>query len=113
MNQKLLSYKGYHGTVEYSLEDQILYGKVVDINGLISYEGTTIAELTADFKEAIDDYLQMCKDHNEAPEKSFTGSFNVRISPQLHRQLALYAASHHQSLNSSVKEAVEKLVKQK
>lgn len=110
MSQKLLSYKGYHGTVEYSLEDQILYGKVIDIQSLISYEGTTIAELTADFKGAIDDYLKLCKEHNEKPEKSFTGNFNIRISPQLHRQLALYAASHHESLNSSVKEAVEKLV---
>lgn len=110
MSQKLLSYKGYHGTVEYSLEDQVLYGKVIDLKSLISYEGSTITELKADFKASIDDYLEMCKEHNETPEKSFTGSFNVRISPQLHRQLALYAASHHESLNSSIKEAVEKLV---
>lgn len=110
MSQQLLSYKGYHGTVEYSLKDKILYGKVIDIKSLISYEGTTIEELTNDFKGAVDDYLELCKEHNESPERSFTGNFNVRITPELHRQLALYAESHHESLNASVNDAVKKLV---
>ncbi|MEK3641638.1 antitoxin HicB [Lactobacillus crispatus] len=37
--KKELSYKGYYGSLEYSLEDDTLYGKVIDINGLLSYEG--------------------------------------------------------------------------
>lgn len=110
MSQKLLSYKGYHGTVEYSLEDQVLFGKVIDINSLISYEGTTIAELEKDFHGAIDDYLRMCEEHHEKPEKAYTGRFNVRIDSELHRKLALYAANHHESLNASIKEAVKRLV---
>lgn len=110
MSQQLLSYKGFHGTVDYSLEDKILYGKVIDTRSLISYEGKTIEELTADFKDAVDDYLSMCEEHNETPEKSFTGNFNVRIDPQLHRELAIYSESHHQSLNTSVKNAIRDLV---
>lgn len=110
MKKELLSYKGYHGTVEYSLEDQLLFGKVIDTKNLISYEGSTIEELTEDFKGAIDDYLDMCKEHGITPEKVFTGSFNVRISPELHHQLALYAKSHGESLNTAVKKAVTKLV---
>ena len=110
MKKELLSYKGYHGTVEYSLEDQLLFGKVIDTQSLISYEGSTIEELKEDFEGAVDDYLDMCKEHGDSPEKTFTGSFNVRISPELHHQLALYAESHGDSLNATVKKAVQKLV---
>lgn len=110
MSEQLLTYRGYHGTVEYSLEDQVLYGKVIDIKSLISYEGATIKELTEDFKGAVDDYLALCKEHGEKPEKPFSGSFNVRTTPKLHHKLVLYAQSHHQSLNATVNEAIRKLV---
>lgn len=95
MSEQLLTYRGYHGTVEYSLEDQVLYGKVIDIKSLISYEGVTIQELTEDFKGAVDDYLALCKEHGEKPEKPFSGSFNVRTTLKLHHKLVLYAQSHH------------------
>lgn len=79
MKQQLLKYKGYHGTVEFSLADDVLYGKVIDVNSLISYEGKDLAELRADFEGAVDDYLAMCEAHHESPEKAYTGSFNVRL----------------------------------
>lgn len=111
--KQLLSYKGYHGSVEYSLKDNILYGKVIDINGLISYEGKTIDELKKDFQGAVDDYLTICADNGEQPEKPYSGSFNVRISSKLHKQLVLYAKSHNESLNASVNEAVKEFITSK
>ena len=51
----LLEYKDYLGTVEYSSSDKVLYGKVIGINGLVSYEGDSIESLQADFEEAVDD----------------------------------------------------------
>ena len=55
-----LKYKGYTGSVEYSDEDKCLFGKVQGLHGtLISYEGTTIEEITNDFQGAIDDYLEV------------------------------------------------------
>ena len=65
--KRTLTYKGYHGSVEFSLEDNTLFGQVIDTNSLISYEGTTLDELKKDFENAIDDYLEMCKEHNEKP----------------------------------------------
>ena len=50
---KYLEHKGYAGSIEYSEEDGLLYGKVLGIKGLISYEGETGKDLEADFKEAI------------------------------------------------------------
>lgn len=107
---KYMNYKGYEGSIEYSLDDKILFGKVQGIKSLISYEGNTINKLEQDFHEAVDDYLDNCKRNGDKPEKPFKGKFNVRISPQLHKELANYAMANHQSLNASVEEAIEKLL---
>jgi predicted HicB family RNase H-like nuclease len=110
---KNLEYKGYTGTIEYSKEDGLLYGKVLGIWGLISYEGNTGKELEADFTAAIDSYIADCKQDSVAPEKPFKGSFNVRISPKLHRKAALLAMEDEMSLNSFVAESIrQKIIKE-
>lgn len=106
----LLSYKNYNGTVEYSKEDECLFGKVIGIKSLLSYEGQSVQELEQDFKTVIDEYLEDCKERNVEPEQPYKGTFNVRISPELHRTVAVYAIEHSKSLNSVVEEAIEKMV---
>lgn len=106
----LLSYKNYNGTVEYSKEDGCLYGKVIGLKSLLSYEGDSIWELEQDFKNVIDEYLEDCKERNVQPEQPYKGSFNVRISPDLHRNIAIYALEHGKSLNAAVEEAIKKMV---
>jgi predicted HicB family RNase H-like nuclease len=101
-----LEYKGYTGTIEYSAEDGLLYGKVLGINGLISYEGETGKDLEADFREAINAYLEDCTSSGKKPEKPFKGSFNVRIPAELHQKAALMAMEAKESLNSFVAEAI-------
>ena len=102
-----MEYKGYVGSVEFSESDQLLFGKIQGIRSLISYEGTTVAELIADFRSAVDDYLELCAAEGTEPEKAFKGSFNVRFkNPELHKQAAVYAYNHHISLNSVVEESV-------
>lgn len=53
----LLSYKNFNGTVEYSKDDECLYGKVVGIKSLLLYEGNSIQELEQAFKSTVDEYL--------------------------------------------------------
>ena len=110
---KNLEYKAYTGSIEYSKEDDLLYGKVLGIRGLISYEGETGNELEADFREAIDTYLIDCKRDSVAPEKPFKGSFNVRISSKLHRKAAILAMEEKMSLNNFVAESIrERIIKE-
>jgi len=106
-----LEYKGYIGTVEYSANDDVLFGKIIGINGLISYEGDSVQSLKKDFEEAVDGYLEFCLEKNIEPQKTYKGSFNVRISPELHKNLALYAAMKNQSLNATVEEALIEFIK--
>ena len=88
-----MEYRGYVGSVEFSEADQLLFGKVQGIRSLISYEGTTVSELIADFHGAVDDYLELCSAEGTAPEKA-------------HKRAAIYAYNHNVSLNSVVEESV-------
>ncbi len=106
----MLEYKGYYGTVDFSISDNILFGKIVGVQSLISYEGDSIQSLQEDFRQAIDDYLEMCAENNVQPEKTYKGNFNVRISPELHKNLALFASSKGQTLNATVEEAIKNYV---
>ena len=107
---KNLEYKGYTGSIEYSKDDKLLYGKVLGLRGLISYEGSTGPDLEIDFKTAIDDYLELCETNGIKADKPFKGSFNVRIPSELHREAAIKAAEQNMNLNSFVKEAISSSV---
>lgn len=110
MINSFMQYKGYIGSVEISEEDECLFGKVQGINALVSYEGSTVKELVEDFHTAINDYLATCEELGQNPEISYKGSFNVRIKPELHRRLALYAMQHQETLNRSTEKAIETLL---
>lgn len=105
-----MEYKGYVGSVEFSEEDGLFYGKVMGIRALISYEGTNAKELVEDFHSAIEDYFALCEAENKEPEKAYKGSFNVRVSPELHKQAVICAASRQMTLNSFVENAVRQAV---
>lgn len=101
-----MAYKDYRGTVKYSAEDNILYGEIVGIDDSVSFEGTTLEELEADFRDAVDHYLMTCKMIGKTPQKEFKGAFNVRIPSLLHRQACFMAAKEGVSLNKFVEESI-------
>lgn len=105
-----MEYKGYIGTVEFSEEDGIFFGKVIGIRALISYEGQSARELVSDFHGAVDDYLELCAAEGIEPERAYKGSFNVRISPELHKQAVMAAMSKEMTLNRFVETSIEKAV---
>ena len=105
--KNMMKYKGYLGSVNYSDDDEIFFGKVEFIRSLISYEGYDVASLRESLYEAVEDYLTMCKERGIEPEKPFKGSFNVRPGTDLHRRAALAAEERGINLNKLVAEALE------
>jgi predicted HicB family RNase H-like nuclease len=105
-----LNYKNFIGTFNYIEEEDILHGKIEGIKDLVTFEGKSIEEIKKAFTEAVDDYLELCKEIGKDPYKSFKGSFNIRISPELHRRAYLKALKNKQNLNSFVQKAIEKAV---
>lgn len=102
-----LKYKGYTGSVEYSEEDKCLFGKVQGMaKDSITYEGSTVEELTKDFEEAIDDYLTLCEDKGIEPRKPYSGVLNVRLTPEIHSGAAIAAQKEGITINAFIKNAV-------
>jgi predicted HicB family RNase H-like nuclease len=104
----VLTYKGYYGSVDFSLDDNCLYGTLIGLeNGAITYEGTTLEELKAGFEETVDLYLEHCQECNIKPKKPFTGLFSIRLNPLLHQQVAFKAKEEGLTINGFVKKALE------
>lgn len=108
--KNFLQYKGYTGSVDFSEEDNCLFGKVIGIRALLSYEGESVADLKKDFQNCIDEYLELCADKSIDPEKPYKGSFNVRVTPEIHRDAALCAAELGMTLNGFVTDALAKAI---
>jgi len=103
----VLTYKGYSGSVEFSAEDNVFFGKIIGINDLVNFEGASVAELKTSFEEAVEDYLDTCKELNKEPEKTFKGSFNVRVPSDLHREAFVIAQKNNITLNELVKRSLK------
>ncbi len=104
---KMMEYQGYHAQIEYDADDEIFVGKVYGIADSLNFHGSSVSELEAMFYQSIDNYLAMCKETGKSPDKEFKGSFNVRISPELHREISLQAAQEGITLNQYVLIALE------
>ena len=105
-----LKYKGYIGSVAFSEKDKVFFGKIEGIDGLVNFEGESVKELTDAFHEAVEDYLEYCKEEGIEPHKSYSGSLNIRISPEVHSKIAILAKQAGISINAFIKSAVEKQV---
>ncbi|MDQ6758081.1 MAG: type II toxin-antitoxin system HicB family antitoxin [Bacteroidota bacterium] len=113
MKKDYLEYKGFHGTVHYSNEDAVFFGKISGINDLITFEGSSVKELQKSFKEAVEDYIEICKVKGKPVLKSMKGSFNVRITPELHQKAAKASVMQGLSLNQFIQKAIQSAIGKK
>lgn len=108
----LLKYKGYHGSIAFSAEDGMLIGSVIGIQDSLNFHGSSVSEIEQSFHDCIDGYLEMCSELGKNPDKEYKGSFNIRISPALHRNAEVAAKSAGLTLNQFVQAAIEEKVNQ-
>ncbi|SPF78064.1 type II toxin-antitoxin system HicB family antitoxin [Pseudoprimorskyibacter insulae] len=97
-----LKYKGYIGSTEVSVEDGVVWGKLLHIRDLVTYEAEKVEDLTAEFQSAVDDYLEDCKSDGREPDRPFKGAFNVRVGEDVHRRLQEEAQASGKTLNELV-----------
>ena len=106
----VLEYKGYHSRVEFDSTSMVLHGKIEGINDLVTFESDNLLEIESEFHKAVDDYLNFCDDIGQEPDKEYKGSFNVRITPELHKRLVEISFFNDESLNNSVEKAIDMYV---
>lgn len=102
----ILQYGDYIASINFSAEDEVFYGKILGIDDLVTFEGASVKELKKAFQDAVDDYIETCKELGKEPNKTYKGTFNVRIPSELHKAAAVYAANNNISLNDFVKRAI-------
>lgn len=103
-----MTYKGYQAVVEYDEDAEIFHGAVLDLRDVITFQGESVAELKQAFAESVEDYLALCKERGEEPEKPYFGQFVVRVEPPLHRALVSAAKRAGVSLNKWVAATLER-----
>lgn len=103
----MMEYKGYIGIVEYDSDAKLFHGDVVNTRDVITFQGTTVDEIEQAFKESIQDYISWCKEEGVEPEKPYSGKFNLRLSPELHKEIAITAKKMNLSINNFVEKAIK------
>ncbi len=109
-NGDVLHYKGYSARPVYSADDRIFYGKVLGIRDFVDFQSDSAGDLENEFHNAVDDYLAFCKEVGKEPDKEYNGLFNVRIPPELHKEISMFAQMEGVTLNKAVEQAIRAMV---
>ncbi|MFZ1827635.1 MAG: type II toxin-antitoxin system HicB family antitoxin [Candidatus Competibacteraceae bacterium] len=106
----VMNIDGYSAKIEYDPELDMFRGEVLGLNGGADFYGKNPKELRAEFKKSLEVFLAVCKERNLEPRRQFSGKFNLRISPELHEQLAIAAQAEGKSINTLAQEALRERV---
>ena len=106
----IMTVEGYHAKIEYDEEIDLFRGEILGINGGADFYGKTPKELRAEFKKSLQVFLEVCEEKGIEPRRYFSGKFNLRISPELHEQLAIAAQAEGKSINTLAQEALRNRV---
>jgi predicted HicB family RNase H-like nuclease len=106
----MLNYKGYLGEAFYDDEIGMFSGRVINAKAIGTFYGKTVEEIEREFRQTIDYYLDLCKRKDVEPEKPFSGKFNLRLTPELHRKIYLASSEEGKSINTWIQEKLEALV---
>lgn len=107
----MMTYKGYGAKVEFDYDAQVFHGQVINTRDVIFFEATSVDELNREFKFSIDDYLAMCAERGEEPDRPFSGKVPLRISPEVHRAASMAAKADGKSLNAWLANTIEERVR--
>ena len=64
-----MQYKGYEGVIEYDKSDRLFFGRVINIEDIIVFDGLSVDELEQAFKTVIEQYLADCQTLNKNPNQ--------------------------------------------
>lgn len=108
--KNILSYKGFTAQIEFDTDDNIFFGRVLGLRDIISFHGETVVELTTDFHNAINHYLDVCKQRGEKPQKTYSGKLTLRIPPYIHAGIVTAATHSGKSINKWVTDELEQVI---
>ncbi len=102
----VMTVDGYNAKIEYDPDIDLFRGEILGLTGGADFYGKNPKELRSEFKKSLEVFLQVCKEKGIEPRRSFSGKFNLRISPELHERLAIAAQAEGKSINTLAQEAL-------
>lgn len=102
----MMMHKNYLAHVEYDDDAEIFHGEVLNTRDVITFQGVAVKELKKAFVDSVEDYLAFCAERGEQPDRPFSGRFNLRLDPELHRELSIVAKKSGKSINEWVADAI-------
>lgn len=99
---------GFTAKIEYDADLDAFRGEIMGLNGGADFYGKNPKELRAEFKKSLQVFLDVCREKGIEPRRSYSGKFNLRISPELHERLAIVAQAEGKSINAVAQEALQK-----
>ena len=108
--KNILEYKGYHTKIEFDSESLVVRGKIEGIKDFVDFESADLSNIEQEFHKAVDEYLEFCKEVGKEPDKEYKGTFNIRITPELHKKLVVEALKNGDTLNATVEKAIVKYI---
>lgn len=106
MSTPLGPYKGYVAQMDVDVAARILYGRVLDLKDVITFQGTTVEEAIQSFHDSVDAYLAFCQELGERPEKAFSGHIPFRTNSEHHRKILIASRLMEKSINAWMDEAL-------
>ena len=106
----VMTVDGFNAKIEYDSDTDLFRGEILGLTGGADFYGKNPKELRLEFKKSLEVFLQVCKDKGIEPRRSFSGKFNLRISPELHERIAIAAQAEGKSINTLAQEALQQRV---
>ena len=107
-----MEYQGYRAIATFDDEVGVFHGEVVGIRDVVTFQGETVAELRAAFRDSVDEYLKFCVEKGQEPNRPFSGRVSLRMSPDIHQAASTAAQTEGKSLNAWLSDAIEREVRQ-
>jgi len=104
----IMTVDGFTAKIEYNADLDSFRGEIMGLNGGADFHGKNPKELRAEFKKSLQVFLDVCREQGIEPRRSYSGKFNLRISPELHERLAIVAQAEGKSINAVTQEALQK-----
>jgi predicted HicB family RNase H-like nuclease len=108
MLSNLMRYKDYWAVVALDDSADQFHGRVIGINDVIDFYGSTPGQLRREFAASIDEYVAWCAEEGTEPEKSWSGKMTLRPSDVQHRRYLLAAAAHNKSVHAWMLEVLDR-----
>jgi predicted HicB family RNase H-like nuclease len=108
--KNIMKIDGYDAVINYDPEIEMFRGEFINLNGGADFYASDIKGLHKEGQASLNIFLAMCMEDGVEPKKSYSGKFNVRISPKLHENLVLKASATGKSINQLVVESISNSV---